>query len=151
MAAPDPIKPVIDALSTVFAAPNGNRNNPASYRPPVAATVPNPGVVGAITALMQLLYSASSDMKDVGTAITTAFTDVANVIVAIGDQIPKLYSVTDLASAMGQFQHDLTLAQTQELFQQIQDLVAATDQNTAAIELYSLAQQLNQLAVEIKP
>jgi hypothetical protein len=164
MATPDPIKPVIDALSTVFAVPSGTPGDPASYKAGTA-TVPNPGVVGAITALMQALYSASSDMNDVGTAIKTALTDVAKVIVAIADQVVALSSVTDVANAMGQLQQGLTLAQTLAptgpvavlnsagtLFQQIQNLLAATgDPKTAAIELYSLAQQLNQLAIEIKP
>ena len=151
-------------LSIVFAAPSGTPGDPASYKAGTA-TVPNPGLVSAITALMQALYSASSDMNDVGTAIKTALADVAKVIVAIADQVVNLSSVTDVANAMGQLQQGLALAQTLaptgpvavlnsagQLFQQIQNLLAATpDQKTAAIELYSLAQQLNQLAVGIKP
>ena len=112
MATPDPIKPVIDALATVFAVPTGTPGDPASYKTGTA-TVPNPGLVGAITTLMQALYSASSDMNDVGTAIKTALTDVAKVITAIADQVVTLSSVADVANAMGQLQQGLALAQTE--------------------------------------
>jgi hypothetical protein len=160
----DPIQPVVAALSTVFAVPSGTLGDPASYKAGTA-TVPNPGVVNAITALLQALYSASTDMNDVGTATKTALTDVAKVITALADQVVGLSAVADVANAMGQLQQALVLAQTLaptgpvavldsagQLFKQIQDLLTAVpDPKNAAIELYSLAQQLNQIAIEIKP
>jgi hypothetical protein len=162
----DPIQPVITALSTVFATPqaSGPASVPNSWKNGTA-TPANAAVAGAITTLMKTLYTVSKDMSTVGSAISTALTDVAGVVSAIADQLQALPSASDVASAMGQLQQGLTLAQTLaptgpvavldsagQLFKQLQDLLTATpDPKQAAIELYKLAQQLSLIASDLKP
>lgn len=156
---PDPIQPVVDALKTAIAVPSPS----PSWKTGKATAASS--VVGDISTLMQALYAASSDMKDVGTAIDTALSSVAAVIRTLADQIASLGSITDVANAMGQLQQGLAIANTlvpigpvavldsaSKLFQQIHDLLAsASSAANAANELYQLAQQLEFVGTTLKP
>jgi hypothetical protein len=161
MASPDPFPPVVSALSAVFAVPSGT----PSYKTGVA-TPPDPALTASFTGLMNVLYGASTDMRSVGVALATSLTSVAAVVSALADEIATLSSLTD-PSVMVQLQTTLVnalqtfapnvanavLASGASLSSQIQALLSAPGQTAAnaANELYSLAQQLNLIAQEIRP
>jgi hypothetical protein len=105
-------------------------------------------------------------MRSVGVALATSLTSVAAVVSALADEIATLSSLTD-PSVMVQLQTTLVnalqtfapnvanavLASGASLSSQIQALLSAPGQTAAnaANELYSLAQQLNLIAQEIRP
>jgi hypothetical protein len=156
---PDPIQPVVDALKSAIAVPSSS----PSWKAGKATAASS--VVTDISALMQALYGASNDMKDVGNAINSALSAVASVIRALADQIASLGSISDVANAMKQLQQGLAIANTlapigsgavldsaSQLFQQIHDLLAsASSAANAANELYQLAQQLEFVGTTLKP
>ena len=155
MATPaDPIAPVVTALNAIATATHTDSGTEATDWKNGNAT---PSSVASVVAiLIQALYKASPDMKSVGTDIENALTEVSNVVGAIADQFVTLAGEgTDITSALTGVQNGLALAQTlaptsattvlssgSQLFQQLQQLLAATDDlNTAATELYQLNQQ----------
>ena len=86
MAIPDPIGPVVQALS-VLVAPNPALNT-ASPQPPSTWTGgSNAATDGTLftpaQALLGVLFGLSSDMTSVGNAVNTGLTDIAGVIASI--------------------------------------------------------------------
>jgi hypothetical protein len=161
MPPPDPFPPVVNALAAVLAVPSAN----PSYKTGVA-TSPDPALAASFTGLMNVLYGASADMRTVGGAIATSLASVASVVSALADEIATLGSLsdpnvmTDLQTALTNALHkyapnvaNAVLASGTSLASQIQGLLAASGQTPAkaANELYSLAQQLNLIAQDIRP
>jgi hypothetical protein len=146
----DPFQPVIKAISAVLATPNTPYDTGA-------ATSPDPPLAATVTGLMNVLYSASADMKSVGGAMATGLADVASVLHALADQVaidpsddPALQNAYD--KALGEFVPPAVAssvqASGQSLSSQVQDLLAATNPSE---ELYQLAQQLKLIAQQIQP
>ena len=159
MAPPDdPFPPVITAISAVLAKPNTPYDTGA-------ATPPDPALAATVTGLMNVLYSASADMKSVGAAAATALASVAKVLGALADSIRSasvLPSESQLQSTLTTVINEPSyvppaVAQTLlssgvSLSSQLQDFLAAqSDTADAADELDQLVQQLNLIAKEIQP
>jgi len=160
MAIPDPIGPVVQALS-VLVAPNPALNT-ASPQPPSTWTGgSNAATDGTLftpaQALLGVLFGLSSDMTSVGNAINTGLTDTANVIASIADQLGSLASIeTQATGAFSALQTVLSLAQSvapssatgvlasaSGLFDQLQSVIKALGSiGVAAAELGELSQQL---------
>jgi ABC-type transporter Mla subunit MlaD len=159
---PDPIAPVVSAL-TVLVTPNpaavtSPPQAPSAWEPPNTAT--DGSLYAPITALLDVLFAASSDMTTVGKGINTALTDVASVVTKIADQLAALPSITEATDAMNALQSGLALAQTlapssasavltsgSNLFQTLQNLLSATGSiDQSAAEMAQLAQQLTALS-----
>jgi hypothetical protein len=146
----DPFPPVIKAISAVLANPN------APYDTGVA-TPPDPALAATTTGLMNVLYSASTDMKSVGGAMATGLASVANVLHALADQIksdpsdnPALQNAFDkaLSDYVPSAVVSSVQATGQSLSSQVQDLLTSKNPSD---ELYQLAQQLRLIAQEIQP
>ena len=105
-------------------------------------------------------------MRTVGGAIAASLASVASVASALGDEIAALGSLSDpnvmsklqtaLSDALRKFAPNVAnavLASGVSLAAQIQSLLSAPGQTpaNAANELYSLAQQLNLIAQDIRP
>jgi hypothetical protein len=161
MASPDPFRPVVKALAAVLAVPSAA----PSYKTGVAVP-PDPALAASLTGLMNLVYGASTDMRTVGGAIATSLASVASVASALADEIATLSSLSDptlmsklqttLSNALQTFAPNVAnavLASGASLASQIEGLLSAPGQTpaNAANELYSLAQQLNLIAQDIRP
>jgi hypothetical protein len=167
MAIPDPIGPVVQALS-VLVAPNPNPDlatvNPVP--PPSTWTGgSNTATDGTLftpaQALLGVLFGLSSDMTSVGNAINGGLTEVATVIASIADQIGSLAAVeAEATSAFGALKTVLGLAQAvapssatgvlqsaSGLFDQLNSIIKSLGSiGVAAAELAELSQQLTAAA-----
>jgi hypothetical protein len=162
----DPIQALISALSQTLAQPQplppSQPKDPKSWKDG-AATAPDPVLAACVAVLMNVLYGASSDMKSVGAGMTDALTEVATVVIALADQISQWSSSAQVDMNLLQtiFSDEINklpsavsipvLNSGNTLSSQLQGLLASPDPADAAIALYSLAQQLNKIAQEIKP
>jgi hypothetical protein len=164
MANPDPIGPIVQALS-VLVAPNPALNT-ASPQPPSTWTGgSNAATDGTLftpaQALLGVLFGLSSDMTSVGNAVNTGLTDIAAVIAGIADQLGSLASIeTEATTALDALQTVLSLAQTvapssvtgvlesaSGLFDQLLSVIKALPSiGVAAAELGELSQQLTAAA-----
>jgi hypothetical protein len=160
MAIPDPIGPVVQALS-VLVAPNPALNT-ASPQPPSTWTGgSNAATDGTlftpVQALLGVLFGLSSDMASVGNAVNTGLSEIATVIASIADQLGSLASIeTEATGAFSALQTVLSLAQAvapsgatgvlesaSGLFDQLQSVIKALGSiGIAAAELGELSQQL---------
>lgn len=164
MAIPDPIGPVVQALS-VLVAPNPTLNAGAPQPPSTWTGGSNQATDGTLytpaQALLGLLFGLSSDMTAVGNAINGGLTDVASVIASIADQLGSLAAIeADAATAFAAIKTVLGLAQAvapssatgvlksaSGLFDQLNSLINALGSiGVAAAELGELSQQLTAAA-----
>jgi hypothetical protein len=166
---PDPIAPVISALSFLVTP------NPATLASPPQApstwegsTATDGSLYTIIQPLLNTLFSISS-LTSVGSAVSTALTDVAKVISTIADKLASLEgslpSGTSATDIMNGLQSALSMASTllpssagsaagsalssaSQLFSTIQNLITAVggDLAKAAAELAQLSQQITALA-----
>ena len=163
MALPDPLAPVIQALSVVV-TPNPNPNlKTASPLPPPSTWTggSNQATDGAIYTPLQvvlaLFFGLSSDLTSVGQAINTALTDLAGALSGVADNVNSIAStVADAKSAFQGIQTILGLAQmlaptsangvlksASGLFNQLESLLDALSSiGIAADEVAELSQQL---------
>ncbi len=164
MANPDPIAPVIQALS-VLVAPNPALNTAAPQAPSVWTGGSNTASDGSLftpaQVLLSLLFGASSDLTSLGNGINSSLTGVAGALSGLANEIGSLAAVeTEATNAFTALQTVFGLAQTVApasatgamqsvgvLFQQIQTLISAfPNLGVAAAELAELSQQLTAAA-----
>jgi methyl-accepting chemotaxis protein len=166
MPVPDPIAPVVSALS-VLVTPNPVPPTAAPYPAPSVwegGTATNGTLYTPIQTFLGVLFHVSPDMTTVSKGINTALTDVAKVVTVIADNLANVGSLTDVTSAMTALQNSLSLAQAlapgsttavlnsaSGLFQQVQNLLSSIQAaggtiGQAAAELAELSQQLTALA-----
>ena len=164
MATPDPIAPVIQAIS-ILVAPNPALNT-ASPQPPSTWTGgANAASDGTLftpaQVLIGLLLGASDDLASLGDGINSSLTGAASALSSLAGEIGNLATVeTDATTAFTALQTVLGLAQgiapssatgalasVSALFQQIQSLISAfPNLGVAAAELAELSQQLTAAA-----
>jgi hypothetical protein len=163
MAIPDPIAPVIQALS-VLVTPDPKLNTPP--QPPSTWTGgSNTATDGTLytpaQVLLELLFGASGDLTSLGDGINSSLTGVASALSSLAGEISNLATVeTDATTAFTALQTVLglaqgvaprsatgTLASVGALFKQIQSLISAfPNLGVAAAELAELSQQLTAAA-----
>jgi hypothetical protein len=162
MALPDPIAPVVQAL-TLLVAPNPALNT-ASPQPVTTwtsgATTATKGTLYVpLEVALALLFGLSSDLESVGKAMNMAVTDVAHALATIANQMDAVTgaTTTQLTSAFNAIESVLSLAQSlapssargalgsaSGLFQQLQAVIsAATSIEVSVDELGELSQQLS--------
>jgi uncharacterized membrane protein len=164
MAIPDPIGPVVQALS-VLVAPNPALNT-GSPQPPStwtsgSSTATDGTLFTPAQALLGVLFGLSSDMTSVGNAINGGLTGVATAIAGIANQIGGLASIeTEATQAFDALKTVLGLAQAvapssasgvlqsaSGLFDQLNSVITALGSiGVAAAELAELSQQLTAAA-----
>jgi hypothetical protein len=166
---PDPIAPVITALSFLVAPnPSAIGSPPSAPSTWEGSSATDGSLYNVIQPLLNALFGISS-LQSVGSAVNTALTDVAKVISTIADKLASLEgslpSGTSATDIMNGLQSALSLAGTllpssagsaagsalnsaSQLFQTIQNLITAVggDLATAAAELAQLSQQITALA-----
>jgi hypothetical protein len=165
MPAPDPIKPVIDALA-VLAKPNPVAINATPQAPSAwagsATEVTSPiDFLAVIGTLMTALYGASTDMNKVGQDIGKALDEVIKVANQLATSLAGI-TANDVDTAMDGLKQAMALAQTllpgdqstvldsaSKLFQQIHDLIESIGAAKGAAELAQLAQVLKLIKTKI--
>jgi hypothetical protein len=164
MATPDPIAPVIQALS-VLVAPDPPLNTTSPQSPGTWTGGSNTATDGTLftpaQVLLGLLFDASDDLTSLGGGINSALTGAASALSSLAGEIGNLATVeTDATTAFTALQTVLglaqgvapssatgTLASVGALFKQIQSLIAAfPNLGVAAAELAELSQQLTAAA-----
>jgi hypothetical protein len=164
MAIPDPIGPVVQALS-VLVAPNPALNTASPQAPSTWTGGSNAATDGTLytpaQALLGVLFGASGDLTSLGNSINTGITEVATVIAGIANQLGSLASVeSEATGAFNALQTVLSLAQAvapssatgvlqsaSGLFNQLQSVISALGSiAVAADELAELSQQLTAAA-----
>jgi hypothetical protein len=165
MPAPDPIKPVIDALA-VLAKPNPPSINstpqaPSAWSGPATEVTSPVDLLALIGTLMAALYGASTDMNKVGQDIGKALDEVIKVVNKLATSLAGI-TASDVDTAMSGLQQAMALAQTllpgdqstvldsaSKLFQQIHDLIESIGVAKAAAELAQLAQLLTLIKTRV--
>jgi len=164
MANPDPIAPVIQALSFLV-APNPALNQANPQPPSTWTSGSNTATDGTLytpaQVLLGVLFGASTDLTSLGNSINSSITGVANAIAGLADQLGNLAAVeTEATNAFTALQTVLSMAQgvapksatgalqsASVLFQQIQSLISSLPSlGVAAAELGELSQQLTAAA-----
>jgi hypothetical protein len=161
MATPDPIAPVVQALS-VLVAPFPKLISATPQPPSTWTGGSNAATDGTLftpaQALLGVLFGLSSDMTSVGNAFNSGLTEIAGVIASIANQLGTL--TADAAAAFNALQTVLSLAQSvapssatgvlksaSGLFDQLQALINPPALiGVAAAELGELSQQLTAAA-----
>jgi hypothetical protein len=164
MATPDPLAPIISAIS-VIAAPQPTLNT-ASPQPPSAwiggsITATDTALYIPVQTLLGLLFGASGDLTAVGNGIDTGLTGVASALATIATQTNAITaSAADVQTVFSTLQTVLGLAQTLApsgttgvlqsaggLFQQLQQVLSVVGSlPVAAAELAELSQQMTAAA-----
>jgi hypothetical protein len=158
---PDPILPIINALSSVLVAPNPAITSTTSG--PItqwSGAATNGSAYTPIQTLLGVLFHASSDLTTASKAINGGIAEVVTVLNKIAGALASLPSAADAASALSGLQQALALASTlapgaaapvissgSALFTQLSDLLSSVPSpQHAADELAALAQQMTALA-----
>jgi len=159
MPPPDPLAPVVQALSSI-AKPNptlsGSSQQPSDWTGGSNAATDGPLYTPA-QLLLGLILGASADLTSLGNGINSALTGVAAALASLANEIGDLESASGAASVLTGLQTVLglvqgfappsaagTLQSAATLFGQLNTLLA--DVTTEANEMAELSQQLTAAA-----
>lgn len=115
MPPPDPLAPIIQALSCLI-VPNPTVNNPVGSQTPTdwtgGANTPTDGpVFTPAQVVLSLIFGASADLTTVGNGINSTLTGVGSALASIADEIGDLESTAGAATALNALQTVLQLVQ----------------------------------------